>query len=68
MVERQKEKTEVLTILNKYKKTLIDFINSLDIEFLYIVKQVSKKLCNIIFNIQNFLIKLKLNKKFLNKL
>ena len=40
-IERRQEKSEILSIPNKYKDTLEDLVDSLDIEYLAITKQIN---------------------------
>ena len=40
-IEKGQEKSEILSILNKYKDTFEDLVNSLDIEHLAIPKQIN---------------------------
>lgn len=50
------------------KNVFKNFIISLDIKRLYMLKQINKRSCNIKLNFKNFSTKLKLNNNFLNKL
>lgn len=61
-----KEKTEIKTILNRYKDNFEDFVNSSDIEPSNMLRPVDKRLCNVMFGFENFLTKPKLDKKILD--
>lgn len=60
------EKTEILLISNRYKNTLKNFVDSLDIESLDMPRLVDKGLRNVILNFEDLLTEPKLDKKFLD--
>lgn len=65
--EGTEKKTEILEISNRHKNTFEDLIHSLDIELVYMPKQVNKGPCNIIPSFEDFSTEFKLDNNFLVK-
>lgn len=66
-IERAEGKTEIIAILNKYKDTLKNFIDSSDIELLNMPRPVDKKLSNVMPGFENLSTEPKLDKNILDK-
>lgn len=61
-----KRKTEIMAISNRYKDTLKNLIDSLNINPLNILKPVNKKSCNVMLGFKDPLIDPKLDKNISN--
>lgn len=66
-VWKLEEKTAILATPNKEKNIFEDFIDSSDIQPLYMPRKVDKELGNVMPGFEDSLTKLKLDNNFLNK-